>query len=138
MTTKEYFEQALKTKRDDMRFGLAVSEIRRVLETKGFYLSGRGLKGDSFIILEPWNHVSVMKSYASSALDNIRRGVVLGYNTRTDMLTAEQKRKHDSVVEKMATRLSLLLRATTIANHAKKHFPNLLRNGPAEQPDQAQ
>ena len=29
-------------------------------------------------------------------------------------------------------------RETTIANHAKKHFPNLLRNGPAEQPDQAQ
>lgn len=124
--TAEFFEESLKCRRDEMQFGLAVSEIRRSLETKGFYLSGRGFKGDSFVILEPNKNRDVMKSYATAALDALKRGVILGTNTRMDLLSGEDRRKHESALEKMATRLVLMQRPKTFANLAKKNGAKLL------------
>ena len=37
----EYFEESLKAKRDTMAFNLGLSEIRKRLEHRGLYLSGR-------------------------------------------------------------------------------------------------
>lgn len=113
--TAEYFEERLRCPRDSMQFGLAVSEIRRSLETKGFYISGRGLKGDSFIILEPNKNQNILRSYGQTATDALKRGVILGTNTRLDLLNEEDRRKHESILEKMATRLALMQRPMTIA-----------------------
>lgn len=130
--TAEFFEDKLKCKRDDMRFGLAVSEIRRVLETEGFYLSGRGLGGNSFIILPPENHVGVMLSYSSAAVDALKRGVILGTNTRLDLLKAEERRKHESLVEKLAMRLALIRKTKQVAEVVRTKKPALLQiNAPA-------
>jgi len=110
----EYFEKKLRCERSEMKFGIAVSEIRRALEIHGFYLSGRGLKGDSFIVLEPSSNQDIMKSYSSAAIDALKRGVILGTNTRLDTLSAEERRRHESILEKMATRLMMLKHSKSI------------------------
>jgi hypothetical protein len=122
----EYFEERLRCKRDDMKFGLGVSHIRRALESKGFYLSGRGLKGSSFIILEPSDNKSVMTNYSAQALDALKRGVILGTNTRLDTLTAEERRRHESVLEKMAMRLVMMRKTMQVASAVKQNKPSLL------------
>lgn len=126
--TAEYFEQRLKCKRDEMKFGLMVSQIRRGLESSGFYLSGRGLKGDSFIILEPNRNKEIMGSYAAAALDALKRGVILGTNTRVDLLTDEERRRHESMLEKLACRLMLCRKPKTYTA-ALKEAQKLLNDG---------
>lgn len=117
--TAEYFEGQLRCARDEMKFGLAISEIRRQLESKGFYLSGRGLNGNSFIILQPNDNVDVMRSYSSAALDALKRGVILGTNTRLDALSDEEKRRHESVLQKIAMRLVMMKKPMQIAGALK-------------------
>lgn len=122
----EYFEERLKCKRHEMKFGLAVSQVRRRLESDGFYLSGRGLKGDSFIILEPNRNQDVMSSYASEALDALKRGVILGTNTRVDLLSDEERRRHESLLEKLAARLVFCRKTKTVLGVIEKHQKELL------------
>ncbi len=125
--TAEYFEERLRCKRDDMRFGLAISEIRRVLELNGFYLSGRGLKGNSFIILHACDNQDVMKSYASAAIDALKRGVILGTKTRLDSLNEEERRRHESILQKLAMRLVLCKHPKKVSDLVAKSAPGLLK-----------
>ena len=122
----EYFEQKLRCQRDEMAFGLGVSEIRRALECRGYYLSGRGLKGDSFIILEPNKNIKVLGSYSSYAVDALTRGVILGTNTRLDTLTVEERRRHESVLQKMAMRLTMIKKTAQVARAIARKDPELL------------
>ncbi len=91
-----------------MQFSLAISEIRKELEMDGFYLSGRGQKGCQYIILAPASNQKVMASVQRASIRAMARGVILGTNTRLDSLTANERRKHESLLEKMATRLALV------------------------------
>ena len=109
--TAEWLEEKLRTKRDTMGFGLAISEIRRQLEWDGFYLSGRGHKGDQFVIMTPESNQDVMRGYGRAALDALTRGVILGTNTRLDTLTANERRKHEAMLEKLAFKLALCKKA---------------------------
>lgn len=113
--TAEFFEKELRTTRDTMGFGLAISEIRRELEQDGYYLSGRGQKGDSFVILAPAANQSVMASYGRAAVDALKRGVILGTNTRLDSLSANERRKHEALLEKLAVRLALVKHSGKVA-----------------------
>lgn len=122
----EYFERHLRCKRDDMKFSLAISKVRRELEKSGFYLSGRGQKGNSFIILTSDSNQNVMQNYSSIALDALKRGVILGTNTRLDTLSAEARRRHEAVLEKMATRAILFQRSDQVADVLKKGKSKLL------------
>lgn len=106
----EFFEERLKVKRDTMRFGLDVSNIRRALEHHGFYLSGRGLNSNEFIIVPPESNADKMQSYQRQAIDALKRGVILGTNTRLDTLSDEQRRRHESVLQKIAMRAALVSR----------------------------
>lgn len=133
--TAEYFEERLKCKRDEMKFGLMVSQIRRALESSGFYLSGRGLKGDSFIILEPNRNQEVMGSYAAAALDALKRGVILGTNTRVDLLTEEERRRHESMLEKLAARMMFCKKTKTILKVLEKDGDSLLSVRDMASPD---
>lgn len=123
----EFFENHLKCTRDDMKFGLAVSEIRRELEKDGFYLSGRGQKGAQFVILMPESNSDVMAQYQRAALDSLKRGVILGTNTRLDSLSDSDRRKHESLLQKMATKCVLMQRAGKIQEAMEKYAPNLLK-----------
>lgn len=122
----EYFEAALKCQRDSMEFGLAVSNIRRELEKDGYYLTGRGQKLTQFIILPPEANRNVMAAYSRAATDALTRGVVLGTNTRMDVLTAEDRRRHESLLEKMAVKLALCRRPFKFAKLLPKKDANLL------------
>lgn len=121
-----FFEEWLKCERTSMPYSLSLSMIRRELESDGFYLSGRGQKGDSFIILPPENNRDVMAMYQRQALDALRRGVILGTNTRLDSLPAADRKKHESMLEKIATRCALMQRSGMIAKAIRKHSPDLL------------
>lgn len=124
--TSDFFEKELKTTRDDMKFGLSISEIRRELEKDGFYLSGRGQKGDQFVILPPEANAEVMLGYQRAAVDALARGVILGTNTRLDMLSDSDRRRHESLLQKIATKAVLMNRSRSIAKVLKEQSPNLL------------
>jgi hypothetical protein len=122
----EFFEEKLRCKRDGMEFGLAMSEIRRELETQGKYLSGRGQKGNQFVILPPESNADVMRGYVASAHDSMRRAVTLGTTTNRELMNDEQRRKHDSICEKAATKLALMGRSRAISSAIRKTNPKLL------------
>lgn len=126
--TAEYFEKQLRVTRDSMQFGLAISEIRRELEKDGFYLSGRGQKGNQFVILPAESNADVMQHYSRAALDALKRGVILGTNTRLDTLSVQDRRKHESTLEKMAIRVSLMRRSHQIYKAVKSTKPELLED----------
>ncbi len=122
----EYFEKALKVTRDTMQFGLAISEIRRELEMDGFYLSGRGQNGNQYVILPPENNQDVMRSYQRAALDALKRGVILGTNTRLDLLESEDRRRHEALLEKLAIRTLLFKKTGEVAKILKENHPKVL------------
>ena len=109
-----FFEEQLKEKRDTMAFGLSISSIRRELEKLGFYLSGRGLKGDEFVILPPASNAGIMTGYQRRAADALKRGVILGTSTEQDMLSTAEQRRHEAILERIAIRASLVSRTVPI------------------------
>lgn len=124
----DWFEERLREKRDSMPFGLAISSIRRELEKDGFYISGRGQKGEQFVILPPSANTKVMQNYSRAATDALKRGVILGTNTRLDTLQPEERARHERVLEHIATRAALLARSKAVYKVVKKHQPNLLKS----------
>jgi hypothetical protein len=124
--TAEWFESELRARRDELEFCFGISEIRRELEKLGFYLSGRGQKGNQFVILPPSSNASVMQGYSRRAMDSLKRGVILGTNTRLDLLSEHERKRHETVLEKMAIRAALISRSAGVARVVKKHAPKLL------------
>lgn len=124
-----FFEEQLKCERTDMRFGIAVSEIRRELEKDGFYLSGRGQKGNQFVILPPESNADVMLAYQRAALDALKRGVILGTNTRLDSLKDSDRRRHEALLQRMATKAVLMQRSQQCAKIILETNPKVLKAG---------
>lgn len=124
----DFFEQELSQKRDSMKFGLDISEIRRGLEKLGFYLSGRGQGGNQYIVLPPANNASVMSSYSRAALDALKRGVILGTNTRLDTLSDSERKRHESILERLAIRSALMHRSVSVSRFIKSKSPKLLKS----------
>lgn len=122
----EFFEEHLCAKRDEMDFEMRISEIRRALEHKGFYLTGRGGKGVQWVILPAKANQNVMRSYNRAAADAMKRGVILGTNTPLDLLSEQERRSHEATLEKMATRQILLQRSESIRKLVEKEKPKLL------------
>lgn len=112
--TAEYFEEMLKTKRDSMTYGLDVSKIRAALLSHGYFLSGRGQKGEQFVIVDASANTAVMENFQAQAIKALRSGVILGTNTRVDVLTDEERRKHESMLERLAIRSALISRKIPI------------------------
>lgn len=106
----EYFEQRLKEKRETMAFGLAMSQIRTALLKHGLFLSGRGQKGSQFVIVDAAANSRVMENFQHQAAIALQKGVILGTNTRIDVLTEEERRKHEATLERLAVRSALMSR----------------------------
>ena len=106
----EFFETRLKEKRDTMGFGLAVSQIRTALLQNGLFLSGRGQKGEQFVIVDAAANTRVMENFQAQAAMALRKGVILGTNTRIDVLTEDERRKHEATLERLAVRSALMSR----------------------------
>jgi len=95
---------------DSIQFAMAVSEIRRALRRKGMNFTARGQAGEGWVIAQPnTNHAEVdrMSRVASSAL---REAVVLGASTPLEMLTEEERKRHERSAQKVATRYALISR----------------------------
>lgn len=121
-----FFEDKLKCLRDSMQFGLDISEIRRELEKQGMYISGRGQKGNQFVILPASSNARQMECYQSQAIDALKRGVILGTNTRLDLLSDIERRKHERVLERMAVRSALIKHTAKVVRVLHKHQPDAL------------
>ena len=80
-----------------------------------------------FVILPPAANSNIMCAYQREALDALTRGVILGTNTRMDMLTAGEKLRHELVLERMAIKTALMGRSKQIHAAIKKHAPKLLK-----------
>lgn len=106
----EFFEVRLKCQRDSMQFGLGISEIRRALEFKGFYLSGRGQGGSQYVVLPPEENQRVAGCYERDASDSLKRAVTLLVHTDTKTLSDEQKRRHELRLEKIGIKAALISR----------------------------
>lgn len=122
----QYFEDRLRCASDSMTFSMGIAEIRRALEPHGFYLSGRGQKGEQYVILPAQANANVMMCYSRKASDALKRGVILGTNTRLDTLSADDRRRHESVLEKMAVKLALVSRSQQIASALPESAKTLL------------
>jgi len=120
-----FFEKCLECNRNSMEFGLAISSIRRELEADGYYL--RGQKGNQFVILAPETNANIMNAYSRAAVTALKRGVILGTNTRLDTLTESERRRHEGMLERLATRAALVERSQPIADLVRKHKPKLLQ-----------
>lgn len=104
----EFFELGLGANRDSIGFGRAVSEIRRELEHDGFYLSARGQSGNGYVILYPEKASDIMLSYQAKAIDSLKRGVILGTNTKLETLTEAERRRHEAILARLAQRAALV------------------------------
>lgn len=127
----KWFEEELKQTRDQMRFSLDISMIRKELEKDGYYLSGKGQGGDAFVILQPESHADVMLCYQRAAAEALRRGVILGTTTRLDTLKPEDRKRHESILEKIALKSVLMGRSSRVQKLLKEKDAHLL-TGPTE------
>lgn len=123
----EYFEEQLRCNRDSLQFGIAISEIRHDLETSGFFLCGRGQKGKQLVVVPAASNSDVMASYARLATRALRRGVILGTNTPLTALSAEERRRHESMNEKLAMRLVFVQKTAQVLKAVQKADPSVLR-----------
>jgi len=108
----EVFEKWFKKDRTQLQFQMAVAEFRAELERKGMYLSGRGYKGAKYVILQPRENAQVMENYGFRARKCLGRAVVLGTNTQLELLSQEERARHDKVQEIASRRLLLMSRKT--------------------------
>jgi hypothetical protein len=107
-----YFENSLRCDRATMEFGIAMSKIRAGLLEYGLYLSGRGGHGEQYTIVDPAANMKVMEQYQREAIVALRKGVILGTNTDMKLLTPDEQRRHEAVLERMAIRSALMGRKT--------------------------
>lgn len=124
----EFFEERLHNKFGSVRFGFDIARIRRELETNGYYLSGRGMGGKGFVIVPPESNTAVCRHHRKIGFTRMKRGVILGNTTRTELMTEEQRRRHESQLERLAIQVALIDRSGAVARLVKKHNPRLLEN----------
>jgi hypothetical protein len=130
----EFFEESLRAPRDAIEFKLGVHQVRRELEKSGYYLSGRGGAGNSFVILPPSQNAEVMSQYGRLAADALKRGVILGTSTRLDTLSDGERRRHESMLERMAIKSVLIHRSSQVAHILSKSAPRLIQRGSSKPP----
>jgi len=122
----EFFEEHLGEPRDTMEFALGVSHVRRALEHDGFYLSGRGGNGTDFRVVPVERNCEVLKKYGRDARMALQRGCILGTSTPLHLLGAEDRRRHEAILERLAMQSVLVARTNGIVKVVKRHSPKLL------------
>jgi hypothetical protein len=110
-TSKELTEYLGLTE-DSLQFAMSIHRIRKTLRRKGMNLTARGQYGAGYTIAQPGTNHAEMKRMANAAASAMREGVILGTSTPLDLLTEDERRIHESLTEKMATRLALIARKT--------------------------
>jgi len=102
--------KALECPEDCIQFAMAIHNIRKWFRRRGMNFTSRGQNGTGYIIGRPATNAQEMKRMASVAASAMREGVILGTTTPLEMLSPDERRLHESLTEKMATRLALISR----------------------------
>jgi len=95
---------------DSLQFAMSIHHIRKTLRRKGMNFTARGQYGAGYTIAQPGTNHAEMRRMANAAASAMREGVILGTTTPLDLLTEDERRVHESLTEKMATRLALIQR----------------------------
>ena len=111
--TTDEMEAALEEKSGTMAFQMATHSIRVVLRHRGMNFSQRGLHGTGFQILPPNTNADEMEHLNRVAMNSLKASVILGTRTNLNLLSDCERKRHESVTEKMAHRLALLGRTNT-------------------------
>jgi hypothetical protein len=109
----EELESAVGHKRDTVAFNFAMSEIKQALEkidNGAMVWTARGQYGRGYVISPPETCTAEMQNQFRQGLHLLGRSVRLGVNTPTHLLSDEQRRKHEALLEKNAKRLALVNR----------------------------
>lgn len=108
-TTTE-MESALSCKEESVEFAFAVARVRRALRRDGKNFTARGQRGQGFQVAAVETNHAEMQRLQQAAMNAMREGVILGTHTPIELLSSEDRRKHEAVLEKMAVRLALINR----------------------------
>jgi hypothetical protein len=111
--TTEEMEKALDEKAGERAFNMSIFNIRSALRHRGMNFSQRGLNGAGFHILPPNTNADEMEHLNRVALNSLKASVILGTRTNLNLLSDCERKRHESVTEKMAHRLALLGRSNT-------------------------
>lgn len=114
-TSKELTEYLGLTE-DSLQFAMSIHHIRKALRRRGMNFTARGQYGSGYTIAQPGTNHAEMRRMANAAASAMREGVILGTSTPLDLLTEDERRIHESLTEKMATRLALIRRRLPQSN----------------------
>lgn len=109
--TSDYLEAALQCKSDSVEFRFSIDKISRELVRRGMYITSEGSNGTVYRVVMPKHNAHVMHRMQRKAINAMYKSVTLGENTPRKMLTTDEQRVHEAVLEKAATRLALLSRS---------------------------
>lgn len=107
----EHFTKGIGASLDSLELVFGIAEITKALRRLGWVLTSRGQKGTQYVLLPHERNADEMVRLNNVARRALREAVVLGNATPLDKLTDEQRRRHEAVLEKTATRHALLARA---------------------------
>lgn len=110
MFTTQELSKYLGMKETDVQFAFAIIPIRRFLRRKGMNFTARGQDGKAFWIMPPNTNAETVHSMQRAAVNALKEGVILGTATPLEMLTEEERMRHESICERVATMAALLAR----------------------------
>lgn len=116
-------EKTLGLTREMPEFAFAMCGIRGILLNRGFYLTARGQHGEQYVVIPACENADVMLNMSQQASNALRKGIILGTMTSMDKLTPEERRRHESVLEKLAHKSALL-------RHSEKAYKLALPQAP--------
>jgi hypothetical protein len=104
----EYFEEALREKRDTPAFGFAMAAFMSSLRAheRPMILTQRGQQGAAYIILTAAGAIGWVEQSMRSVLRNTKEQLWIAANTPRHLLTEQESKRLDSLEAKAAARLS--------------------------------
>jgi hypothetical protein len=117
----EVFEQLLGISRNSQAFSWLISDIRHALWPHGFHLSGSGFaETGAFEITHPRDNYWLLKLAIARADRDIEGKIVLCSNTRMDMLSELEKRRHENMLRQAQLKLSAMRRLNETSKMFRK------------------
>lgn len=95
---------------ESIGFAMSIHEIRKALRRRGMVFTARGEFGKGYKISPPCANADEMKRMERAAVSSLREAVVLGTSTPLDILTSDERKLHEALLEKVSTRLALIAR----------------------------
>ena len=104
----EEMVKALGKPADSVQFSMGIMEIRRWFRRRGMNFTSRGLNSRGFVISKPEANSDEMVRMDRAAMNGIREAVILGSKTPVELLSDEDRRRHEAITQKIATRLAMI------------------------------